>query len=101
MKLHVLAHARSGDKGDICNISVIARDIAQFPRIERHLTAERVRRHFGPIVSGPVQRYALAHLGALNFVLHSALGGGVNRSLSLDAHGKCLASLLLDLELPD
>ncbi len=101
MRLHDLAHARSGDKGDICNISVVAWDIAEFPLLERELTAERVQQHFGTIVAGPVHRYVLAHLGALNFVLHHALGGGVNRSLSLDAHGKCLASLLLDIELPD
>jgi hypothetical protein len=98
MILRTLAHARSGDKGDICNISVIARDQAQYPRIERFLTAERVRRHFGPMMSGPVERFALPQLGALNFVLHGALGGGVNRSLALDSHGKCFAALLLEID---
>jgi len=101
MKLHAVAHARSGDKGDICNIAVIARDPAAFPAIERYLTADRVRRHFGPMIAGPVQRFALPHLGALNFVLHRALGGGVNRSLALDTHGKCFSSLMLDIDLPD
>lgn len=99
MKLHELAHARSGDKGDICNISVIAHDSANYPMLERLLTAERVRQHFGPMISGPVERFAMPHLAALNFVLHEALGGGVNRSLALDTHGKCFAALLLDLEL--
>lgn len=101
MKLHSVAHARSGDKGDICNVSVIARDPAAFAAIERHLTAERVQQHFGSMISGPVQRFALPHLSALNFVLHGALGGGVNRSLGLDTHGKCFSSLMLDIELPD
>jgi hypothetical protein len=101
MKLHVLAHARSGDKGDICNIAVIAHDIASYPAIARQLTAERVKQHFGRMVSGPVERHALPHLGALNFVLHGALAGGVNRSLALDTHGKCFAALLLDIELTE
>lgn len=101
MKLHALAHARSGDKGDICNIAVIAYEIATYPAIASHLTAERVRQHFAATVSGPVERYELPHLGALNFVLHGALAGGVNRSLALDTHGKCYAALLLDIELPE
>lgn len=69
--------------------------------IERHLSADRVRLHYGSVVAGSVQRYVLAHLGALNFVLRNALGGGLDRSLSLDTHGKCPASLLLDIDLPD
>ena len=101
MKLQALAHARSGDKGDVCNIAVIAYEKASYPAIARHLTAERVQRHFGSMVSGPVQRYPLPHLSALNFVLHGALAGGVNRSLALDTHGKCFAALLLDIELPE
>jgi hypothetical protein len=101
MKLHAIAHARSGDKGDICNICVIAHDLASYPVMARHLTAELVQRHFGPMISGPVERHCLPHLGALNFVLHGALAGGVNRSLALDTHGKCFAALLLDVELPE
>jgi hypothetical protein len=100
MKLHTLAHARSGDKGDVCNIAVIAHDASSYPAIAGYLTAERVRQHFGPMISGPVERHSLPHLGALNFVLHGALAGGVNRSLALDTHGKCFAALLLDIELP-
>ena len=100
MKLRDLAHARAGDKGDISNIAVIVHDPADFGRVAAFLTAERVKAHFGPMVSGLVQRYALPHLGALNFVMHGALGGGVTRSLSLDAHGKSLSSSLLELDLP-
>jgi hypothetical protein len=60
-----------------------------------------VRRHLAGIVRGEVRRHALPGLGALNFVLEGALGGGVTRSLALDAHGKCLASALLEIELTD
>ena len=65
------------------------------------MTAERVKDHFHGIVRGEVERYALPQIGALNFVLHDALGGGVTRSLALDAHGKSLSSAFLSLELPD
>ncbi|MFT4255128.1 MAG: hypothetical protein QM608_21915 [Caulobacter sp.] len=99
MKLRELAHARSGDKGDISNISVIAYDLADYARLARDLTPQRVRAHMGMIVRGEVLRYELPALGALNFVLHGALGGGVTRSLALDAHGKCLSGLLLELEI--
>jgi hypothetical protein len=101
MRLGTLAHSRAGDKGDTSNVSVIAYDPAHYPHLERHVTAELVRAHLAGIVAGEVVRYALPELGALNFVLHRALGGGVTRSLALDAHGKCLSSLVLDLEVPD
>ncbi|MDN3623671.1 AtuA-related protein [Methylobacterium isbiliense] len=101
MPLRAIAHARTGDKGDISNIAVIAYEAGDYPRLERHLTADRVKAHFADLVRGDVVRYVLPGLGALNFVLHGALGGGVTRSLALDAHGKCLASALLDLDLPD
>lgn len=99
MKLRDLAHARSGDKGDVSNISVIAYDLAAYERVSRMLTPQRVKLHLGGIVRGEVRRYDLPGLMALNFVLHGALGGGVTRSLALDAHGKCLSGLLLELEL--
>jgi hypothetical protein len=101
MKLRKLAHSRTGDKGNISNISVIAYDERNYPLIERFVTAERVKAHFSEIVHGDVMRYELPQLGALNFVLKDALGGGVTRSLALDAHGKSLSSALLDLNLPD
>jgi hypothetical protein len=100
MKLRDLAHARAGDKGDISNISVIAFDAADFGWLVEQLTAARVAAHFAGLVTGRVERHELPQLGALNFVLHGALGGGVTRSLSLDAHGKSLSSSLLELELP-
>ncbi|MGL4291860.1 MAG: AtuA-related protein, partial [Phreatobacter sp.] len=88
--LRDLAHARSGDKGNISNIAVFAYDAADYPLLALHLTAARVAAHFSDILQGPVERYELPQLQALNFVLHGALGGGVTRSLALDAHGKSL-----------
>ena len=101
MKLHDIAIARSGDKGNRATLAVIGRDTAHYPLLERVLTAERVQAHYRGIVLGRVQRYLLPHLGAVHFVMHEALAGGVTRSLALDAHGKTLASALLDIEIDD
>jgi hypothetical protein len=99
--LRELAHCRTGDKGNSVNVSVIAYDPADLPLLERHVTAERVRAHLAGIVRGGVDRYVLPNVGAMNFVLHEALAGGVTRSLALDAHGKSLSSAFLSLEVPD
>lgn len=98
MKLRDIAIARSGDKGNRATLSVIARDPADYPRLERVLSAERVREHYRGVVAGTVDRHLLPHLGAVHFVLHEALSGGVTRSLALDAHGKTLSAAILDLD---
>ena len=101
MKLREIAHSRTGDKGDVCNVSLIAYRAEDYALLEREVTAERVGRHLAGIVRGEVVRYELPRIGALNFVLQRALGGGVTRSLALDAHGKSLSSALLSLEIRD
>lgn len=99
MKLREIAHSRTGDKGNISNISVIAHDPEQYPILKKYVTADKVKEFFSEIVKGEVVRYELPNIGALNFVLYSALGGGVTRTLSLDAHGKSLSSALMNLEI--
>src|SRR5262249_50645012 len=99
MRLREIAHARAGDKGDTCNISLIAFDEHDYPRLLERATADRVTAPFGDIIRGGVNPRERPHLGAVNFVLTRALGGGVTRSLALDAHGKSLSSLLLELEI--
>jgi hypothetical protein len=101
MKLREIAHSRTGDKGNTSNISVIAYEARHYPLLREQVTAERVKQLFSGIVDGDVVRYELPHIGALNFVMQRALGGGVTRSLSLDAHGKGLSSALLDMEIDD
>jgi hypothetical protein len=101
MLLRDIAHSRAGDKGNISNISVIAYDPSHYALLEKHVTGERVKAHLAGIVAGEVERFALPSLGALNFVLHNALTGGVTRSLALDAHGKTLSSALLSLDIPE
>lgn len=95
--LHRVAHGRTGDKGDISNISVIAYAPEFFPLLVEQVTEDRVAelfRHRSPV---SVRRHTLPKLHALNFVLEGALDGGVNRSLNLDSHGKTLSFLLLSL----
>jgi hypothetical protein len=99
MKLREIAHSRTGDKGNTSNISVIAYDPKDYPLLVAQVTAERVKTHFAGVVEGSVVRYELPKIGALNFVMTETLGGGVTRSLALDAHGKSLSSALLDLEI--
>ena len=94
-----IAHARSGDKGDISNIGVIAWKPTQYGALVREVTPERVRAFFGEMVKGEVVRYELPNLGALNFVLHGALHGGGTLSLRIDAQGKTLGAALLRLEI--
>ena len=99
MKLHEIAHSRTGDKGNISNISVIAYRDEDYPVLLKAVTAERVKEFLGEIVAGEVVRYELPNICALNFVLHDALAGGVTRSLALDTHGKTLSSILLEMEI--
>jgi len=99
MKLREIAHSRTGDKGDVACISLIAYDPEKYALLAERVTAEKVKDWFKPIVSGSVVRYEIPTLGALNFVLDSALGGGVTRSLAIDMHGKSLSYLLLDMDI--
>jgi hypothetical protein len=98
-RLYDLAYGRAGDKGDIANISVIARSPEAYRELKDKLTAARVKAHFGEMVTGEVVRYELDNIEALNFVLYGALDGGGTRSLRIDGLGKSLAGALLYMEL--
>jgi hypothetical protein len=100
-KLREIAHSRTGDKGNTSNISVIAYNEKDFERLKTQVTSERVKALFAGVVEGDVVRYELPNIAALNFVMSNALGGGVTRSLALDAHGKSLSSALLEMEIED
>jgi hypothetical protein len=97
--LYDLCGYRSGDKGDIANIALLADDAAAYEVIRREVTAERVRAHFATLVTGEVERYEAPNVLALNFVLRGALGGGGPRSLRSDSLGKTLGGALVRLEI--
>jgi hypothetical protein len=96
--LREIAHARAGDKGDRSNVAVFVYDPKHYAALKAQLTPERLKAEFGDLLRGPIRRFALDHLRALNFVMDEALEGGVNESLNLDAHGKSWSFLLLGLE---
>jgi hypothetical protein len=96
-----LAHGRSGDKGDICNIGLIARSDEAYKRLCRQVTAERLQDHFGELIKGGVDRYELPNINALNFVCKGALDGGGTLSLRSDHLGKVMYTWLLRMELDD
>ena len=100
VRVYDLAHSRAGDKGDTSNISVIAYDSSGWATLLEQLTPERVMQAFAHVATGPVTRYELPKLQALNFVIEGALGGGVTRSLAQDVHGKSRSILMSTIELP-
>ncbi len=100
IQLHEICHARAGDKGDTANVGLIVYEPQHYDWIGQHVTADAVRDYLGDTIKGKVERYALPKIGAFNFVLHNALGGGVTRALKVDGHGKGLSAILLDMEIP-
>jgi len=103
VQLRRIAHARSGDKGDTANVGLIALRPEWYPLIEKHVTRDAVARHFDGEIDGPVVRFELPNLNALNFLLHGALDGGGTLSLKTDAQGKVFSTALLrmTLDVPD
>jgi len=99
VRLLDLAHARSGDKGDMANVGLIALKPQYYPILVKQVTAARVRKHFKGIVQGRVERYELPNLRALNFLLHGALDGGGTVSLRTDAQAKVFSTALLRMEI--
>src|SRR5689334_2818688 len=99
IRLRDLCGVRSGDKGDISDLALFADDEAAYDAILEEVTAERVKAHFGSLVTGDVERYEARNVLALKFVMHDALGGGAPRSLRADNLGKTLGAALLRMEI--
>lgn len=99
IELTKIAHARSGDKGDTANVGLIALKDEFYPILEREVTQEKVKGHFGEMVKGEVERFELPNLKALNFLLHESLGGGGTLSLMTDAQGKTFSTALLRMKI--
>jgi hypothetical protein len=95
VRLLDIAHARSGDKGDTANVGLIALKPEWYPVLERYVTRDAVAAHFEGSIEGPVVRFELPNLNALNFLLHGALDGGGTLSLKTDAQGKVFSTALL------
>lgn len=100
-RVYDLAFGRSGDKGDILNVSVIARSSDAYQELKQKLTAEKVKSHMAELVKGEVVRYDLDNIEAFNFVMYGALDGGGTRSLRIDGLGKSMAGAVLYIPLDD
>jgi hypothetical protein len=102
-RLREICGVRSGDKGDISDLSLFADDVETYDLVRREVTVERVRAHFGDFVQGEVVRYEAPNVLAVKFVMYGALGGGGPRSLRSDNLGKTLGAALLRLriDVPD
>lgn len=99
VRLHDIAHARAGDKGNISSVTVWVYDPRFYEDVRRALTAERLKDELAALLQGDITRYDLPELHALHFVMRDALEGGVNSSLNLDSHGKSWSYLLLGLDI--
>jgi hypothetical protein len=101
--LREICGVRSGDKGDISDLTLFVDDAEAYDLVRREVTVERVRAHFGDLVHGDVERYEAPNVLAVKFVMHGALGGGGPRSLRSDNLGKTLGGALLRLriDVPD
>ena len=99
VQLREVAFARSGDKGDTCNVGVVPYNEEDYEWLRREVTVDKVAELYGELVKGEIQRYEFDGIKALNFVMKEALSGGVSRSLNLDAHGKSMGNLMLRLEI--
>ena len=96
-----IAYARSGDKGDVVNVGILALDDAAWERLERTLTPERIKAHFGDWVKGAVDVFPMKNINAFNILLHNALGGGATKTLRYDVTGKAFSTAMLRMELAD
>jgi hypothetical protein len=99
IELRELCHSRTGDKSDSLTLSLIPYDPSHYEFLRSEITADRVKAYFGTMVRGAVDRYEMPNISALNFVLNQGLGGGCNKTLRNDLHGKALSGPFLDMEI--
>ena len=101
MQVKDIAYARSGDKGDVVNVGILALDDAAYKHLLRALTPERIKAHFGEWVRGDVEVFPMPNINGFNLLLHNALGGGATKTLRYDVTGKAFSTALLRMELPE
>jgi len=96
-----IAYARSGDKGDVVNVGVLALDDDAYEKLQNVLTPQRLKAHFGDWVRGDIDVFPMPNINGFNLLLHNALGGGATRTLRYDVTGKSFSTALLRMEVPD
>jgi hypothetical protein len=101
MLLKDIAYARSGDKGDVVNVGVLALDDKAYQLLVKTLTPERLKGHFGDWVKGEVEVFPMPNINGFNLLLHNALGGGATKTLRYDVTGKAFSTSLLRMEVAE
>ena len=101
MQIKDIAYARSGDKGDVVNVGVLALDDAAYEKLQNVLTPQRLKAHFGDWVRGDIDVFPMPNINGFNLLLHNALGGGATRTLRYDVTGKSFSTALLRMEVTD
>lgn len=99
VRLVELAYGRSGDKGNISNIGLIARRPEWLPLLWDRLQPEVVEAYFKHLPAGKVTRFYLPGTASMNLLVHDALDGGGPSSMRMDPLGKGMAQMLLDMEI--
>jgi len=99
VRLSELCHVRSGDKGDISNIGLMATSDENYEIIKKKVTPERIKEHFKDWVKGRVEIYEMPNVNALEIVMYEALGGGATKTLRIDQTGKAMGNALLWMEI--
>jgi hypothetical protein len=100
MHVHDLAYVRAGDKGDVSNVAVMAKDAAAYELLERHLIPERIQDYFGAEVTGTIAVHPLPNILAFEVVMRGALGGGATTTLRFDGTGKSMCAVLSRMAIP-
>ena len=98
VKLHDLAFARSGDKGDVSNIGLMAKTKEIYEALSKTVTSEKIKEHFRGMIKGNVEIYRMPNLDSLEIILRRALGGGATCTLRFDQTGKSMGQALLRME---
>jgi hypothetical protein len=96
--LSEISFARSGDKGDVCSIGLMAKTSRAYETLIREVNSENVKKHFGGMVKGDVELYPMPNIAALHVILRNALGGGATRSTRYDQTGKAMGQALLRMK---
>jgi hypothetical protein len=98
VRLEEISFARSGDKGDVCSVGLIAKTSKSYDTMIREVTKEKIKDHFGDMVKGGVELYPMPNVECLHVVLRKALGGGATKTLRYDQTGKAMGQALLRME---
>jgi len=97
VQLKELAYARSGDKGDVCNVGVMAKTKNVYEFLLKTLTPEKIKAYYKGMVRGNVEIYPLPNIDSLEIVLRQSLGGGATCTLRFDQTGKSMGPVLLGM----